>query len=217
MDVAGIRGTAEPHGDSRTKLSADYEAFLQLLTAQVANQDPLAPMDSSTYVTQLAQLSQVEQAVQTNERLSEISSRLAVAGSYAEVGLIGREVDLSLEAFAPRPDGTPIGIRFDAAVPAHTIRLIDPDGLVVRELPGGAAMADEWSEVEWDGLDAQGAPAGEGPFILEVVASDAAGAAVPYSTRLRATVEGVVIGPQGTRLVLDTGEEVGPGDVLRIG
>jgi len=36
------------------------EVFLQLLVSQIKNQDPLNPMDSMNFVTQLAQFSQLE-------------------------------------------------------------------------------------------------------------------------------------------------------------
>ena len=67
----------------------DYNAFLKLLLAQMQNQDPLAPTASSDYVAQLATFSQVEQSMQTNEKLAELlaSSLISQAGS-----LIGQQV-----------------------------------------------------------------------------------------------------------------------------
>ncbi len=41
----------------------DESTFLQLLVAQIQNQDPTQPMDSSTFLTQLAEFSQVEQLI----------------------------------------------------------------------------------------------------------------------------------------------------------
>ena len=42
---------------------ANETTFLQLLVAQIKNQDPTAPMDSTTFLSQLAQFSQLEQTV----------------------------------------------------------------------------------------------------------------------------------------------------------
>ena len=71
----------------------DYNAFLQLLIAQMKNQDPMDPMKSSDYVAQLATFSNVEKSVQMNERLGEIltSSRLSLAGNL--VGKIVTSAD----------------------------------------------------------------------------------------------------------------------------
>jgi flagellar basal-body rod modification protein FlgD len=65
----------------------DYNGFLQLLIAQMRNQDPTNPTDSTEYMSQLAQLSTVEQAVQTNAKLDDLLSSGAI--QQAE-GLIGR-------------------------------------------------------------------------------------------------------------------------------
>ena len=39
----------------KTNVTADYNKFLTLLTAQLQNQDPLAPMDASQFTNQLVQ------------------------------------------------------------------------------------------------------------------------------------------------------------------
>jgi flagellar basal-body rod modification protein FlgD len=50
----------------------DYNAFLQLLLAQMQNQDPLNPTDSTEYVSQLASFSNVEQGMKTNAKLDQL-------------------------------------------------------------------------------------------------------------------------------------------------
>lgn len=85
--------TKIPAGANRTtpesKASVDYNSFLKLLIAQMKNQDPTKPMDSTEYVAQLATFSQVEQTVKSNAKLDQIlqSSALAQADS-----LIGRNI-----------------------------------------------------------------------------------------------------------------------------
>ena len=78
--------------------SLDYHAFMQLLIAQLKNQDPTKPMDSGQFMTQLATFSQVEQSVTMNSKLDSLltSSALAQADS-----IIGRTVT--------SPDGTTSG------------------------------------------------------------------------------------------------------------
>ena len=46
--------------------------FLQLLVAQLQNQDPTNPVDGTTFVTQLAQMQQVEQTIATGQTVSSI-------------------------------------------------------------------------------------------------------------------------------------------------
>ena len=44
-----------------TSALGNETTFLQLLVSEIKNQDPTAPMDSTTFLTQLAQFSQLEQ------------------------------------------------------------------------------------------------------------------------------------------------------------
>lgn len=67
----------------------DYDSFLKLLIAQMQNQDPLEPMNSSDYVAQLATFSQVEQSVQSNSRLAELLTSTRMSQAEA---LIGRTI-----------------------------------------------------------------------------------------------------------------------------
>jgi flagellar basal-body rod modification protein FlgD len=82
-------GTGSPAAASAAKASVDYQSFLKLLVAQMKNQDPTQPMDSTQYVAQLASFSQVEQSIQVNAKLDRLlqSSVLSQADS-----LIGRVV-----------------------------------------------------------------------------------------------------------------------------
>jgi flagellar basal-body rod modification protein FlgD len=69
--------------------SVDYQSFLKLLIAEMKNQDPTNPMDSTQYVAQLATFSQVEQSVQTNSKLDQLlqTSALAQAGNIIGHGI----------------------------------------------------------------------------------------------------------------------------------
>ncbi len=61
----------------------DYQTFLSLLVAEMKNQDPTNPMDSTEYVAQLANFSNVEQNVQINKKLDQLMqiSSISQAGS----------------------------------------------------------------------------------------------------------------------------------------
>lgn len=69
-----------------------YNSFISLLVAELQHQDPTQPMDPSQMVTQLATISQVGQAVQTNANLSSLLT--ATSLSQAEQ-LIGKTVTSS--------------------------------------------------------------------------------------------------------------------------
>lgn len=67
-----------------SKMNAD--TFLQLLMAQLQNQDPTKPMDSTEYVGQLATFSQVEQATKTNQKLDSLLSASFLDQADAIIG-----------------------------------------------------------------------------------------------------------------------------------
>ena len=69
-----------------TGAAVDYQAFLKLLVAEMKNQDPTEPMDSTEYVAQLANFSQVEQSVQINKKLDQMLQSSAVAQADALLG-----------------------------------------------------------------------------------------------------------------------------------
>jgi len=71
---------------STSKTAVDYQSFLKLLIAEMKNQDPTKPMDSTQYVAQLATFSQVEQSVQTNTKLDQIMSSSALSQADAIIG-----------------------------------------------------------------------------------------------------------------------------------
>jgi flagellar basal-body rod modification protein FlgD len=74
---------------------ANENTFLQLLVAQIQNQDPTQPVDSSTFLTQLAEFSQLEQLIQINENTSTLdptsSSSSGGSGSQGSQGTSGTQ------------------------------------------------------------------------------------------------------------------------------
>ncbi|WP_163267322.1 flagellar hook assembly protein FlgD [Chelativorans alearense] len=117
MNVSTVTGTAQDQTSTAAPQAVDYQSFLKLLVAEMKNQDPTSPMESTDYVAQLASFSQVEQSVQINDKLEQIlaASSLSQAGS-----LVGREITSA--------DGTVTGI-------VSEVKLYS-DG-VVAKLEGG--------------------------------------------------------------------------------
>jgi flagellar basal-body rod modification protein FlgD len=62
--------------DPSSKL-ANEQTFLQLLVAQIKNQNPLNPTDSVQFVSQLAQFSQLEQTIAVRQDADAIRAQIA--------------------------------------------------------------------------------------------------------------------------------------------
>ena len=77
--------SASGQTSASTVMNVDKNMFMQLLVAQLQNQDPLNPTDSTQFVTQLAQFQQLEQSVNSGQDISAIRQDLdtLVAGVTA--------------------------------------------------------------------------------------------------------------------------------------
>lgn len=162
---SGAATTVDPAAASETKavLSSDFDTFLKMLTVQMQNQDPLNPVDSTDYATQLATFSSVEQQVLTNDLLREVSASLTGNALQELGGWIG------MEALARAPayfDGSPIAIRPDYAQDADDAALVvrDANGDVVQRFD----LDPSQEEVSWAGTDETGAPLSTGIYRFEV-------------------------------------------------
>jgi flagellar basal-body rod modification protein FlgD len=70
-------------------LSLDPQAFLQLLVAQLQNQDPSNPLDTQQMMTQTATLSQVETMGSMSSTLSEL---VGMQNAQSAISLIGHQI-----------------------------------------------------------------------------------------------------------------------------
>lgn len=113
--------TSSSSSQSSSKTNVDYESFLTLLVAELKNQDPTKPMDSTDFVAQLATFSQVEQTIQTNTKLDQMlqSSALSQADS-----LIGREITTA--------DGDTTGVVSEVKINSDGLVAILEDGTEVN-------------------------------------------------------------------------------------
>ncbi|QPC85408.1 flagellar hook assembly protein FlgD [Mesorhizobium sp. NBSH29] len=111
--------------DQKSKTSVDYDSFLKLLVAEMKNQDPTSPMESTDYVAQLATFSQVEQSVQVNRKLDQILQASSLAQADA---LIGRDITSA--------DGKMSGTVMEVKLKADGIVAILAGGKEVPITPG---------------------------------------------------------------------------------
>lgn len=132
---------------SGAKATSDFDTFLTLLTAQLRNQDPTNPLDSTQFVAQLASFSTVEQLVGANERIDTLVAQSTLGDVAGFAGWIGREVaatDGSLRA------GGPVAFEVPPVTGAERIEGIvtDAKGKVVDRF---TVVADAAGRSVWDG------------------------------------------------------------------
>jgi flagellar basal-body rod modification protein FlgD len=197
---------AADSSSSGKALSGDFNTFLKLLTAQLSNQDPLQPMESTAFVAQLASFSSVEQQIGSNTRLDKILSALGGSGADGLAGWIGRAVQAPASADFT---GAPIDIAVTPVANADKAVLVVKNDFG-REVARIAAAADE-PGLHWDGSDAEGSALAHGrySFALESYQGDSllgtqSGAVFNKVTEVRRGSDGTLA------LLLEGGESVAP-------
>lgn len=80
-DNANASAAASDAALTSTDALGNESTFLQLLVSEIKNQDPTAPMDSTTFLTQLAQFSQLEQLIGIRQDVSQLDPAAATGGS----------------------------------------------------------------------------------------------------------------------------------------
>jgi flagellar basal-body rod modification protein FlgD len=216
MDVSSTTSAAATATTSgaESKLIGDYDSFLKLLTTQLQYQDPLAPMDATQFVAQLSQFATVEQAIVTNQKLDSVISGLSSSAIAADIGLIGRKVEVAGQDFELK-DGTAsfsYGLDKDAAMAVVAIR--DASGAIVRTIQVEPAAGEH--TITWDGLDNSGNEVEDGTYSLDLAAADSKGTPITGATYVTAGVARVEIGADGAVLVLSNGERITSADVRAV-
>lgn len=195
--------------DGTAAISSDFETFLRMLTAQIENQDPLNPVDSTDFATQLATFSSVEQQVLTNDLLTNLGAELGALG----MSQLSTWVGMNANAIMPvNFNGDPVRIvteGSDLADKAHLVVRNDAGAEVARyEVPTSR------QQTLWQPVGPGGQPLPLGTYQLEVESS-LQGEVVGTSAVL---VEGRIIEARNENgvplLVMNTGQEVSSADIV---
>lgn len=201
--------------------SLGQQEFLQLLVAQLQNQDPVNPMDGAEFASQLAQFNSVEQLIQVNSGLQELQYAQELMGTSLTnsmaASLTGKEVRALSDQIHLSSDGS-AEINFklnDSAEKVEIIIKTEGGAEVRRETLSGTPSGDNsWS---WDGLNNNGERMGEGTYTVEISAQNG-GSNVGVLTflegvanKVRYTTEGVYLTVNGIDVPIGDVEEVGTG------
>src|SRR4051812_46180014 len=97
MTVSGVSGVSSDATITGTRqgIADNFDTFLQLLTTQLKNQNPLDPMDTNAFTQQLVQFSSVEQQLKTNDYLSALVQSNGSSTNTNAVSYIGKTVTAS--------------------------------------------------------------------------------------------------------------------------
>ena len=196
------------------KNSLDKDGFLKLLVAQLKNQDPTgAGQDPNQMVQQLTSFSSLEQAQQTNTLLTGLQAQTSGLFQAQTASLVGKNVKVDGSGFNLKAGAASMNLELSAAANV-TVTVKDANGNVVTSLPKGH-LARGLTSLTWDGMTANGTPAADGAYKVEVTATGDDGKAVSFKTNLTMKVDAVTFKDSGIYLA-SGGNVFSLADVLEI-
>ena len=188
---------------ARAKLSSNFDTFLTLLTAQLAHQDPLNPVDSAAFTQQLVQYSQVEQQIQTNDQLKTLLSQSSSASGAAAVAYIGKEAVLNSDSTRLTKGAATWAYDVTGASGPVTLSVRDASDKEVYKMTTSAASGGQ--VFGWDGKDASGRAMADGAYHLVVTAADSAGKAITPSINVNEVITAIDFSGTTPNLVTSSG------------
>lgn len=185
---------AVPAGGLAGALSGNQQLgqndFLTLLVTQLKNQDPLKPMDNTTFVAELAQFSQLDQSTKQVQLLQQSITNQTDSLQYSLLPMVGRNVQVE-GSLIDLKDG-PAKLTYALEREASTVRVTiqDAQGKPIRTLDLGTQSAGK-QEVLWDGRNQNGQLMPNGMYQYQLLAKDVKGAAVLAAPSSTLTISGV--------------------------
>jgi flagellar basal-body rod modification protein FlgD len=206
LGITRYNGTSATTTDTSKlgKTSMDQSDFLTLMTAQLKNQDPFAPVDNTQMVAQMAQFSSLSGITEMNTTLKAIADKLAGTSLGDAIGYVGKTVLTEGSTAYPRTSGGLAGaVNLGDDATNVTVTIQDASGKTLKQIEMGAQKegAVAW---DWDGTTDSGDAAGDGPFTVKVSATNASGA-VKSTPLVWAPVQSVAMGTDGQPMLTVTG------------
>lgn len=181
-------------------LNQSYSTFLTLLTTQLQNQDPTAPLDTNAFTQQLVAMTGVQQQLLTNQLLQQIAGSTSNGGVSSAVGLIGKTATATSSTATLSGGSANWTYNLASTAAAATITVSDANGKVVYSTPATGLAAGN-NTFTWNGQNFAGAKLADGgSYTLAVQAADASGNAVASTISVTGTV-GSIAEANGTTMV----------------
>jgi flagellar basal-body rod modification protein FlgD len=189
--------------------------FLNLLVTQLRHQDPLSPMESAEFTSQLAQFSSLEQMSNVNTNLEVLQLYQASINNSQAVGFIGKTI---------KALGNTIGVADSVADQIHfeldkdasdvIVQIYNSGNKLIKTIKPGGLNAGE-QNVTWDGTDNDNNKVPDGTYTFKVIATGTDQKPVSVKTIITALVSGVAFKDNITYLLAGN-QEIPIGSVFEV-
>jgi flagellar basal-body rod modification protein FlgD len=180
--------------------------FMQLMIAQLRNQDPTKPVDPSQFLGQLAQFGTVSGIQDMQNSLSTLSDSLRSSQLLGGTSLVGHNV-LAVADTARLGAAGGIGgaVEIPEGTNAAVMVVTDASGQLVRRIPISTQQG--MAEFQWDGNTDLGDRAPAGNYTITALAN-VGGFDEQLETQIASRVGSVTLDPATNNLTVNT--DIGP-------
>jgi flagellar basal-body rod modification protein FlgD len=170
INGTGGAGSASQGNGVKKKDQLGQAEFLELMIAQLKNQDPFKAMDPSQFLGQLAQFGTVSGISEMKEAFGTLSDAMRSSQVLDGATMVGREVLLPSDEVLLQAEGSVKGaIDVPTGTNALQVNIRDANGTLVRSLP--LPTTSGLQEFSWDGVADNGTRAAAGEYTFEAVAN----------------------------------------------
>jgi len=189
------QGTA----NAKSQASEDSEMFMKLMIAQLQNQDPTSPADTTDFMQQISSMSMVESI---NNLVSSVetmnSSLLSSQAALQASSMVGRQAFVKTDSGSLTAEGGVEGmVSLDASTPSLQVKVFDASGNQVDSINMGALTAGDYN-FKWDGSNQA-----EGTYRF-VAESTSGNEVILLDTYIGHTVNSVTLGQNGIGMKVNT-------------
>jgi flagellar basal-body rod modification protein FlgD len=170
INGTGAAGSASQGNGVKKKDQLGQAEFLELMIAQLKNQDPFKAMDPSQFLGQLAQFGTVSGIAEIKEAFGTLSESMRSSQVLDGATMVGREVLVPSDEVMLQAEGSVKGaIDVPTGTNALQVNIHDANGALVRRmtLPTTSGL----QEFSWDGAADNGTRAPAGEYTFEAVAN----------------------------------------------
>lgn len=176
---------------SSQQIAGNFDTFLQLLTTQLQNQDPLDPMDTTQFTQQLVEFASVEQQIDMNTNMQTLISEQQTTAATSALQLVGSTVTMSgSSATLSNATNSPATWSLNASAPA-TASITVTSAAGTTAFTGSVTLNSGAQSYSWNGKGNNGQTWPDGTYTIAIKATGANGQAVTVSTQTQGTVSAV--------------------------
>jgi flagellar basal-body rod modification protein FlgD len=184
--------TASTTGSTASQqLAGNFDEFLQMLTTQLQNQDPLDPLDTNSFTQELVEFSSVEQQIDMNTNMSTLISLQQANTDVEALQLVGSTVTISgTSATLSNATNSPATWTLNSPSAATAnITIANSSGQTVYT--GTTSLNAGTQTYTWSGKGTNGVTEPDGSYTIAISATSASGQSVSVTSQVQGVVTAV--------------------------